>query len=150
MKFIGNWVHGEVTGKGIYFDQSGSRFQGIWENDIIFDLKSASWNRDGSAPVALTELEEPVHKKIELEQIFTDGVQSVVKISFPNGDYYEGSLQNNQGQGVYVLSGGKFFRVTLKDGKFTKLQAEVNKKEPKQVEVGESSSQNTGVGSSAK
>lgn len=26
VKFIGNWVHGSATGKGIYFDKSGSRF----------------------------------------------------------------------------------------------------------------------------
>ena len=95
VSYVGNWVHGEAAGKGVFLDGSGSRFKGIWESDAVIDLKSASWPAKRSVPSASQELEEAAQNKIELEQIFTDGVQSVVKVTFPNGDYYEGTLWNN-------------------------------------------------------
>jgi hypothetical protein len=62
---------------------------------------------------------------IELEtQIIDEYDQPIVKISFPSGDYYEGSFYENEGQGIYVKSSGDFYRVNLKHGKFSRIRDE--------------------------
>jgi hypothetical protein len=53
--------------------------------------------------------------------------QPFVKITFPSGDYYEGTFLDNQGEGVYVKANGDFYRVTLNNGKFKRIKENANR-----------------------
>jgi hypothetical protein len=41
-KYIGNWVDGEAYGKGAFI-KNGSRFEGIWEKDILINVLKVSF-----------------------------------------------------------------------------------------------------------
>lgn len=93
-RYIGNFHKGKANGRGVFIYQDGRKVEAIWADDGIKRLISYRW--DGGAA----------------ERINSSDGSEVYKVSFDNGDSYEGELE-----GI-----GKYFGVGM-DGVDVKVNA---------------------------
>ena len=125
-KYTGNVVDGQATGRGVFVDQNNSKFDGYWDKDVIIDLIKSSWSSsvDKACDSDNSVFKEAAHQNtIEFDsQMIDDNENSFSRISFPNGDYYDGTFNDNKGSGFYIKNSGDYYQVYIENGKFSLIE----------------------------
>lgn len=92
-KYEGQFYNGIRQGYGVMTWLSGQKYDGAWANDT-FEGQGIKYCSDGK----------------KYEGMFQQGLLSKGKLTFPNGNYYDGELVNEEacGYGEFHLNGSKF------------------------------------------
>ena len=112
-KYIGQVIDGKANGKGIWYGNSGSKYEGDWRNDLK-DGKGTYYYNDGD----------------KYEGDFRNGLRDGKGIYyFNNGIRYEGDWRNGEkdGNGIFYFPNGERMVGDFSNGKATGLHVTITK-----------------------